>query len=70
MSSTLWTPTTDASSATWDKNKALADLQRAGTTYDASNVTYDSITVYYDGYNPTTTTPEGEVGATWVEVAE
>lgn len=70
MSSALWTLASDASSASWSKNKALSDLQAVATLYDDATVTYDSISVFYDGYNPTTTTPEGENGALWSEVAE
>lgn len=51
--------------AKWDPNKDRADLQRAGVTYDDATVTYDDIDVYYDGYDPTTTTPEGENPAKW-----
>lgn len=57
-------------SAKWNKNQDLKDLQDAGTTYNDSTVDYSSITVYYNGYNPTTETPEGEVGAKWAQVAE
>lgn len=70
MTNAVWTPATDGTSATWSKNKALTDLQNAAPLYDDPTITYDSITVYYDGYNPTTTTPEGEAGALWIEVAE
>lgn len=70
MSSAFWTPTTDASSATWDINKTLSDLERNATIYDDPNTVYDDLVVYYDGYNPTTTTPEGESGAVWALVAE
>lgn len=70
MSSASWTPATDASSATWDKNKTRADLERAVITYDQAGVTYDQIGLYYNGYDPTTTTPESEAGALWVEVQE
>lgn len=70
MSSASWTPATDASAATWDINKALADLERNATIYDDPNTAYDDIVVYYDGYDPTTTTPEGENGAVWALVAE
>lgn len=70
MTSTTWTPVTNGNSASWSKNKALTDLQAAATTYNSSTTTYSSSTVYYNGYNPTTTTPEGENGATWLPVAE
>lgn len=70
MSSATWTPASDAGSATWSKNKTLSDLQAAAITYDSSVTTYDSATTYYDGYNPATTTPEGENGALWAVVAE
>lgn len=70
MSSATWTPATEAPSATWDKNKTRADLERAVRTYDQAGVTYDQIGLFYDGYDPTTTTPEGEAGALWAEVAE
>lgn len=70
MSSAAWTPATDASAASWSKNKALSDLQAAATTYNNPTVTYNSPLVYYNGYNPTGTTPEGESGAIWAAVAE
>lgn len=70
MSSASWTPITDASAAIWDKNKTRADLERAARTYNQAGVTYNQIGLYYDGYDPTTTTPEGESGALWVEVQE
>lgn len=70
MSSASWTPATDASSATWDKNKSRADLERASITYDSSVTDYDSTTEYYDGYNPATYTSEGESGSIWTRVAE
>lgn len=70
MTSAAWLPATDGNAAPWSKNKALSDLQNAAVLYDAATVTYDSISTYYDGYNPTTTTPEGEAGALWAEVAE
>lgn len=70
MSSATWTPATNASSATWDKNKTRADLERAVRTYNEPGVTYNQIGLYYNGYNPSTTTPEGESGALWTEVSE
>lgn len=70
MSSASWTPVTNGSSATWDENKTLADLERNAVIYDDPNTDYDSIVVYYDGYDPTGTTPEGENGALWLQVAE
>lgn len=70
MSSASWSPATDGSSATWDTNKTLADLERNAVIYDDLNTNYDSIIVYYDGYDPTGTTPEGENGALWLQVAE
>lgn len=70
MSSASWSPSTDASAATWDENKALADLERNAITYDDPNTAYDDIAVYYDGYDPTTTTPEGERSAIWLPTAE
>lgn len=70
MSSAIWTPASTASAATWDENKVLSDLQRNATAYDDATTAYDSIIVYYDGYNPTGTTPEGEVGALWSPIAE
>lgn len=70
MSSASWTPANDASSTTWDINKALADLERNATIYDDPNTAYDDVAVYYDGYDPTITTPEGENGAIWAQVVE
>lgn len=69
MSSASWTPVTNGNSATWSKNKTLTDLQDAATLYDDSTITYDSIATYYDGYNPTTTTPEGENPSIWTNVS-
>lgn len=65
MSSAQWTQVADGNSAQWSKNKVLSDLQAGATTYNAPTVTYSSPTTYYNGYNPTTTTPEGENGASW-----
>lgn len=70
MSNATWTPVTDGNTAIWDKNKSRADLERSTILYDDASTTYDSVTMYYDGYNPATYTPEGEIGALWVEVAE
>lgn len=70
MTSAAWLPATDGGAATWSKNKTLSDLQNAAITYNDPTVTYSSPTTYYNGYNPTTTTPEGENGALWAEVAE
>ena len=70
MSTATWTPATDASTAPWSKNKDRTDLEGAATLYDSSAVTYDSSTTYYNGFNPTTTTEEGESPATWTPEAE
>lgn len=69
MSGASWTPATNGNSAIWDENKTRADLQRASILYDDATTTYDSATTFYDGYDPTTTTPEGEAGATWSSVS-
>lgn len=65
MSSAQWSPVTNASSATWDKNKSRADLERTTPIYDDPTLAYDDIATYYDGFNPSTYTPEGEAGAIW-----
>jgi len=70
MAKASWSQLAQGEKATWDKNKTHADLRRAATTYDDADTDYDSISVYYDGYDPTTTTPEGETGATWAKVSE
>lgn len=70
MSSAAWSSPANGSAAIWDENKTRADLERLAPLYDDPTITYDSISVYYDGFNPTTTTPEGEAGAVWLPVAE
>lgn len=70
MSSAAWSPAANAPAASWSNNKALSDLQAAAITYNDPTVTYNSSLVYYNGYNPIGTTPEGEAGALWSEIAE
>lgn len=70
MAGATWTPATNGNSATWSKNQTLSDILGAASLYDDPTIAYDSAVTYYDGYDPTTTTPEGETGATWLPVAE
>lgn len=70
MASATWSPAVQGNSATWDKNKTRADLQRNAVIYDDTATAYDDLLVFYNGYDPTTTTPEGEAGALWIEAAE